>query len=224
MTLSAPPFPGKIQNNDKNAPAQFTLGRLSFNIFQPKNLICTLKSIRNPVCVRNTGNHKSSHSGTTFKYDVIMDLVVHTSSNKDKNDNHPKDIQESDLAATMITKGFCYPSPSVNNRMMVTFTGCSFTLENKNEVSKLLLKENFANAYRKADQERSCMGWMIHNVLKWFLGLTYPTDADALEEAYEFSYEMKKPPSAYIDVLYLDEDIRITKGSRGTIVVVDRMK
>ena len=36
------------------------------------------------------------------------------------------------------------------------------------------------------------------------------------------SFEMKRCPHGYIDVLYLDEDLRITRGNRGTIVIVER--
>jgi len=225
FTLSAPPFPGKIENDNKNRLAQFTLGRLSFNIFQPKNLVCTVKSICNPVSVHNAKNDDSSHVGTEFTYNFIVDLIIHAPSNEDSNNDQHRDIHNSDIEATIITKGFCRPSPDVNNRMMVTFTGSSlFQKKKSDKATKLLWNKKFANAYRKADRERSYSGWMLHYGLKWFLGLTYPDDADALDKEHEFSFKMKYPFSSYFDVLYLDEDIRITKGSRGTIVVVDRMK
>jgi hypothetical protein len=50
-TLTAPTFPGRIKptNTDQEDIVQYTLGRISFNIFQPNKLICTLRSVRNPV-------------------------------------------------------------------------------------------------------------------------------------------------------------------------------
>ena len=92
------------------------------------------------------------------------------------------------------------------------------------KASDVLWAKNFTNAYKAADQERTTMGWLLHYGLKWFLGLVYPTNFSARDGlAHGFSFEMKNPLSFYMDVLYLDEDIRITKGSRGTIVVVDRL-
>ena len=220
-TLSAPPFPGKIEN-EKGGPAQFTLGRLSFNIFQPNKLVCTVKSIRNLIVADDTKSDDGTKAGAaTFTYDFHVDLIVHTSSEKNGEEEN-----DSDLEATMINKGFCSPSPDANNRLNVTFTGSSLIPKKENDkAADLLWAKNFANAYQKADQERSYMGWALHYGLKWFLGLVYPNDTNALDggEAPGFHFEMKKPLSFYFDVLYLDEDIRITKGSRGTIDVVDRL-
>merc|ERR1712048_1005314 len=38
--LSAPEFPNKIENDENEC--RYTLGRLSFNMFEPKNTVCTL--------------------------------------------------------------------------------------------------------------------------------------------------------------------------------------
>jgi len=208
-----PTLSGKIEN-ESGGPAQFTLGRLSFNIFQPNKLVCTVKSIRNLVVEDDT----KSDNGSGFTYDFHVDLLVHARSDENGED-------DADLEAIMINKGFCRPSPDVNNRMLVTFTGSSLVPKKKNDrASDVLWAKNFENAYRIADRERTTAGWVLHYGLKWFLGLVHPTDASAPDGgAHGFFFEMKKPLSFYFDVLYLDKDIRITKGSRGTIVVVDRL-
>lgn len=241
FTLSAPPFPGRIEptrdnnDDDNNSLARFTLGRLSFNIFQPNNLVCTVKSITNPVFAC-TEKGDDDGDGRKFTYNIVVDITIHTTANGDGGDK--------DLDAIMINTGFCRASPDVNNRIMVTFTGSSLTPKpttpnnntNNNSVvdydkttvetmKSVLWTRQFEDAYQKADRERSYFGWMVHYGLKLFLGLTYPTDLDEQQQQQQracFSFEMKKPLEFYIDVLYLDEDIRITKGSRGTIVVADR--
>lgn len=229
-TLTAPPFPGKIENDDNIS--QFTLGRLSFNIFQPKNLICTVKSIHNPVAVSTAKDNDIAPGGggSNFTYDIFVDVIIHTTPNDGQNKENHDDDTDGELEAIMINRGFCHPSNDVNNRMMVTFTGSSLRpKKNKNHdknraaMLETLWRSNFANAYQKADQERSYSGWMMRYGLGWFLGLTYPTD-NSEEEDHTFQFEMKKPMSFHTDVLYLDEDIRITKGSRGTVVVAERTK
>lgn len=223
-TLSAPSFPGRIVN-DKTSLPQFTLGRLSFNVFQPNNLVCSIKSIRNPITVCNGNSDDESRGGTTFTYDIILDLIIHTPSDEDSNNDQHNGIQDSDIEAIMHNTAICYPSPDIDNRIMVTFTGSSLTPKNKNDKAMgLKWNKNFANAYRKADVERTVFGRLLRGGLKWFLGMTFPSDADSSDEEHVFSFEMKKPMTGYLDILYLDEDVRITKGNRGTIVVADRIK
>jgi len=231
-TLTAPPFSGKIENDDNIS--QFTLGRLSFNIFQPNNIICTVKSIHNPIAVStsSTKDNEITPGGgvNNFTYDVVVDVIIHTTpSDGQKKENH-NDGTDGEIEAIMINKGFCHPSNDVNNRMIVTFTSSSLCPkksknDDKNRAAMLetLWTRNFGNAYQKADQERSYLGWMMHYGLQWFLGLVYPTD-NSEEEDHTFQFEMKKPMSAHLDVVYLDKDIRITKGSRGTIMVLERTK
>jgi len=226
-TLTAPPFPGRIENADNLA--QFTLGRMSFNIFQPNNLVCTVKSIKNPVVActsKDDDCNDNNPSASTFEYGVVTDIVIHTTPN-DNGEMKEDHDGNGDLEATLINRGFCTPSNDVDNRMMVKFTSSSLIPKDNTRISKAAMDKvlwirKFANVYEKADRERSYLGWGLYYGLKWFMGLTYPTDM--LDEDHGFHYEMKKPMGFYFDVLYLDEDIRITKGSRGTIVVTSRTK
>lgn len=47
--------------------------------------------------------------------------------------------------------------------------------------------------------------------------------ADDLGPHGELSYEMKRSPKGYLDVIYLDEEMRVTRGQQGALVVVDRV-
>ncbi|KAG7364156.1 plastid lipid-associated PAP/fibrillin family protein [Nitzschia inconspicua] len=108
---------------------------------------------------------------------------------------------------------------------MVTFTGGTLmpASEIVNDNSKLKLWEKtFEGAYQKADEERSYLAWFLHYFLKLLLGLTMPSDhkEDILKNTFHF--DMKRSPTGHMDVMYLDEDLRITKGNRGTIVIAER--
>ena len=228
-TLTAPTFPGRVKpiNCDINQKeiVQYTLGRLSFNIFQPNDLVCTVKSIRNPIRpLSNTTSimteSKDNNDGTdaaakSFSYNIIVDITIHT--------------PDGDLGATLINRGNCRESDGVNNRIMCTFTGGtlvpSLAVNNDTKMLKLWGK-TFAKAYGKADKERSYFGWIYQYFLKLFLGLNMPidvenSDGDSICENV-FHFDIKRPPKGYFDVLYLDHDFRITKGNRGTICVLER--
>jgi hypothetical protein len=213
-TITAPTFPGRIKskNNEQDDVVKYTLGRISFNIFQPNKLICTLRSVRNPVHPRA---ELTKDGRKTFSYHFVLDITIHT--------------PDGDLPATMINEAHCYENPDVNNRLMVTFTGCTLMPANElaNNTTKLKLWEStFEGAYKKADEERSYLGWIFQYFLKLLLGLTLPSDnnpgnsKDILKNTFHFS--MKRCPTGHFDLLYLDEDLRITKGNRGTIVVAER--
>jgi hypothetical protein len=216
-TLSAPNFPGRIKttkNNEENIK-QYTLGRLSFNIFQPNELICTMKSIQNPVHPQHDALEDKDNGTAVFSYHLIVDLTIHT--------------PDGDLEATLINRGFCRESEDRDNRMKVTFTGgtlipgCESTTNDKSMLA--LWEKTFANAYERANKERSFFGRMYQYCLILFLGLILPKDSKHLGSSrFEnaFHFDMKRPPKGFFDVLYLDDDMRITKGNRGTVTVLER--
>ncbi|CAB1104877.1 unnamed protein product [Ectocarpus sp. CCAP 1310/34] len=58
-------------------------------------------------------------------------------------------------------------------------------------------------------------------MLKVVFGFRGP--ADNLGRRGELSCEMKRSPSGHFEVLYLDEEIWVTRGHKGTLVVVTRV-
>lgn len=209
-TLTAPTFPGRIKAQPKDGSSgQYTLGRLAFNIFQPHKLPCTLRSVRTLV---QPTDRVTKDGQKIFSYHLVSDITIHTPDGQN-------------LPATLINEAQCHESPDVNNRLEVSFTGGTLmpASELVNDASLLKLwSKTFEGAYEKADQERSYLGWCVHYVVKFLLGLTFPNDIDAAVTKNSFHFDMKRSPTGYFDVLYLDEDIRITRGNRGTIVVVER--
>jgi hypothetical protein len=212
-TLTSPTFPGRLKaiTKDQEDIVQYTLGRISFNIFQPNKLVCTLRSVRNPVHLRTVQNKDGRR---TFSYHLMLDITIHTPDG-------------GDLPATIINEAYCYEHPDVNNRLMVTFTGGTLMPchEIVNDTTRLKLWETtFHGAYQKADEERSYLGWFFHYFLKLLLGLTFPSDHNIQNDILKnsFHFDMKRSPTGHVDILYLDEDLRITRGNRGTIVIAER--
>ena len=209
--LTIPHYPGRIKTTDEKV-VQYSLGRLSFNIFQPKELICTVKSVRNSVHLQqNVPKLMGSGNTAVFSYHVICELVIHT--------------PDGDLEATLINKGFCRESEDRDRRVKVTFTGGTLVPSYDtchNDIMFVLWKKTFANAYENAKKERTFVGWIYLLCLKLFLGLVLPTDPQNFGSSRHenaFHFEMNRPPKGFIDVLYLDDDMRITKGNRGTVTV-----
>ena len=83
-------------------------------------------------------------------------------------------------------------------------------------------KETFHNAYKNADKERGFWSKAMQMALKWWFKMVLPSD-DHVGEDYSVNFQMKRSPRGHLDFLYLSERLRITRGNRGTLVVVERM-
>lgn len=209
---TSPDFPGRIKSpTGQEDVVQYTLGRLSFGIFQPHSLVCTVRAVRNSMV--ECEDEFQVDGQRTFAYPIQIDLTVHT--------------EKGDLSATMKHAARCYEIPEHPNRLGVTFSGGSLTPAHSVRSDPELMavwEEVFDRAYSKAEAERTFMSSVMQYVLKSVFQLTTPTDEDAARDcSHTVSFDMKRSPRGYLDVLYLDEDIRITRGNRGTIIVVERI-
>lgn len=144
------------------------------------------------------------------------------------------------MRAVMSVKGYILPDPEVKNRLTVWFTGGSLGPaklssndgdETDDEEENVSAEGNdyggfeewnsiFGNKgkWRKALSERA--RGMAAKVL---LGVDAPSK---MEEDGQLGYSLNRPVGghgkAYIDVLYLDDDLLIMKGHHGTIYAMTR--
>lgn len=123
----------------------------------------------------------------------------------------------------MNTDGEAYPSS--DDRIAVRF-GAGTLRPGSNIVSSPdkmeLWKETFAGAYAKADSERGYMAGFFRYIIERAMSVTFPSDEASIANNNAFRFEMKRPPKGFLDIIYLDDELRITKGSRGSYVVVER--
>jgi hypothetical protein len=106
--LTSPNFPGRISpNKGQEYLVQYTLGRLSFNIFQPQNLVCTLRNVRNPVNL--SPPVEGNHSKKVWSYPLILDITIHSPLG--------------DLPAILQNEATCYEHAEQKGRLMVSFSG-----------------------------------------------------------------------------------------------------
>lgn len=203
-----PEFPGRIKTENKEI-IQYTLGRLSFGVFQPHNLVCTIRSVRQSIRVRlesKTGVFK------TYEYPVMMDLTIHTPTGQD-------------LPAIVSHFAVCYECPKQPKRLKVTFKGSTLTPSREVLRDPSLLElwmETFQGAYTTAEQQRNILSRTLRSMMAWWFQMTFPDDEEmAQSQDHSVHFEMKRAPRGFLDILYLSDTTRITKGNRGTLVVVE---
>lgn len=219
-SITTPPFPGKLPEEDEAGRTRFTLGRMSFGLFKPKAMVCAVEDILNIVEPVDEKEAEDAASGNkagdapawtqTYTIEVLMDI----------------ETPEAKLPARLVNYGTCFPTSPT--RLGVKFTEGTlqprFDMSDKaNAALATAWKETFGNAISKEAEAQSYLGqlgtWAMHKLMNMMMGLEPPVDtAD-----YTQTYSIGRPYVGHLDVLYLDEDFRITKGNKGTIVVVEKM-
>ena len=104
--------------------------------------------------------------------------------------------------------------PQVAERLRVTFTGGRMRRaeETPLEAWRGVFARQDTRGMRKRDRFAA---WLAGRLF----ALRRPTGA---ESDGTVSYSMARAPTGYLDVLYLDEELRITRGNRGSIVIAKR--
>jgi PAP_fibrillin len=142
-----------------------------------------------------------------------MDLTIHTPNG--------------DLPAVVSHDAVCYECPQQLHRLKVTFKGSTLMPATQVLSNPILLNvwnQTFVGAYTKADKERHLLSKALKSMLTWWFQMELPTDDDAAtRNDHSMQFRMKRAPRGYLDVLYMSETARITRGNRGTLVVVEPM-
>lgn len=184
ITLTAPNFPDNV-GTDSKGNFQYTLGRLTFDLLYPNNLVCSIKNIYQPV-------RKMSHSPYQMSYAVNISLLS-------------SDSDGSELHSILFNDGYCSPSSEDGNRLEVKFTECilspDYSVHQDLTRWNKIFKDQAVTASEKATTH--------------FASHMHINDSICVS--------IQRPPTGYLDILFLDHTMRVTRGNRNSIVVVERV-
>ena len=230
LTLSKPSYFGCLGENDSGDP-MYTMGRMSFDMFSPTNLVCSLQGNFNPVEIVNDEDRKDLldrvpkslreevESGKTVlrTYHIVAAFTIEPASASFP-DAPNKDVHRP-IRGIMTTYGYSLPDPKVENRHSIWFTGGKIE-PNNSEQDIFAWKRLFAlHPPKHSFGEKAKL-----LAVKLLMGATVP---EKMDEDGSMSYAFTRPLGghgmAYVDVVYLDETLRIVKGHRGTIMVFSRL-
>eukprot|EP00573_Skeletonema_grethae_P002474 CAMPEP_0201690372 /NCGR_PEP_ID=MMETSP0578-20130828/3817_1 /ASSEMBLY_ACC=CAM_ASM_000663 /TAXON_ID=267565 /ORGANISM="Skeletonema grethea, Strain CCMP 1804" /LENGTH=837 /DNA_ID=CAMNT_0048175337 /DNA_START=121 /DNA_END=2634 /DNA_ORIENTATION=+ len=256
--------PNYVECLGKNAENDFmyTLGRMSFDIFQPSNLICSVQSTHNtirmigereelPDCVPNSLKKEvallcnSSYGDSASKrpflrsYDIAVSMTIEPPSLVGQPTPATTPSPTKRMRAVMSVKGYILPDPEVKNRLTVWFTGGSLGPaklssndgdETDDEEGNISAEGNdyggldeWNSIFGKGKWRRALSERARGMAAKVLLGVDAPSK---MEEDGQLGYSLNRPVGghgkAYIDVLYLDDDLLIMKGHHGTIYAMAR--
>jgi hypothetical protein len=172
----------------------YTLGRLAFNMFQPTKLKLTINKVSQPVFLLGDGEQRT--------HDIVVEFTT---------------VDESvpQIKGIVHNLGVCKPFDET--QLQVNFTG---------GILKPHPSTNMADwqAVFGNQQKPSATSWkekLMSGLLKLMFGLVPAKGMNP--ETGEIAFSMKRSPKGRLDILYLDEELRITRGEKGTVLVCERL-
>jgi hypothetical protein len=230
LSLSKPSYFASLGDNDNGDP-MYTLGRMSFDMFSPTNLVCSLQGNFNPIEVVSEEQRKAIletvpkslrdevEAGNTVlrTYHIVAAFTIE--SNLASFPDAPNKDVLRPIKGIMTTFGYSLPNPDVENRHSIWFTGGR--IEPNNDPTDIF-------AWKKIFTEhppKHSLGEKAKLLaVKLLMGATVPKPmADDGSMEYSFTRPLGGHGMAYVDVIYLDETLRIVRGHRGTVMVFSRL-
>jgi len=230
LTLSKPTFFGQLGENDSGDPL-YTLGRMSFDMFSPTNLVCSLQGNFNsveevkslddvkyvPKSLRAEIAAKRSQLRT---YNIIAAFTIETplAAYPDA----PNQDVHRPIRGLMHTYGFSLPDPDTPHRDTIWITGGR--IEPNNDTQDF---QAWKRQFELHPAKVSGFGQKAKFLaVKLLMGAT-ATAAVMDESDGSFEYAFTRPLGghgvAYIDTLFVDDSLRVVRGHRGTTFVFTRL-
>eukprot|EP00986_Skeletonema_menzelii_P002892 scaffold843_cov143-Skeletonema_menzelii.AAC.11 len=225
IEVSPSEYPSCLGTN-ANGDKLYTLERMSFGMYEPGALICsiqqqfnTISSVKNkkdmpqyvPSSLKREVNDESGKcSGRMKTYNIIASFTV------ESQDTHKA------LRGIMTNYAYTLPDPSVPGRLSIWFTGGTIEPADEDAESVRAWKKIFGSPQPDksedppgADKARQ----MAQNIL---LGAV----SEPIDEQGMIGFHLKRPigghGSAFCDIIYMDDDLRVMRGHSGSIYLFKR--
>ncbi len=172
----------------------YTLGRLAFNMFQPAALKLVIEQVSQPVFPVGNGEQRSHDIVVTFR---------------------SIETKFSNIRGIVRNLGVCNPINS--HFLQVKFTGGILEPAPDTDL------QTWKAIFREANQPKQ-RNWLDQLKLilpKIMFGILPPQGMD--EQTGKIVFSMNRSPVGKLEILYLDENLRITKGERGTVLVCEKL-
>lgn len=230
LTLSKPTYFGNLGETSDGDP-MYTLGRMAFDMFLPTQLICSLQGNFNPVnivpsdtraelierCPKSLKDEITSGSAVLREYNIVTAFTIEPHfADFPKAPN--KDVRRA-IKGIMTTYGYVLPDPTTPNRLSIWFTGGRIEPNNnvhdEREWKRLFNRDHPGRVF--SEKVRLLAASLL-------MGAEAP---HKLNDDGSMSFEFTRPLGghgiAYVDVIYLDNTLRIVRGHRGTIFTFVRI-
>ncbi|NEP00077.1 MAG: fimbrial protein [Symploca sp. SIO2E9] len=171
----------------------YTLGRLAFNMFQPTQLKLVIDRVLQPVRLLENKQQRS--------HDIVVEFTT-------IDESFPK------LSGIVKNQGVCHPIS--DTLLQVKFTGGTLAPQEGMNI------KDWQAVFGKQHQpgKKSWQEKLMSGFFKLIFGLVPPKAMNP--DTGEVSFTMNRSPRGSLEILYLDQELRITRGNKGTLLVSER--
>lgn len=231
LTLTKAMFFGNLGENDDGDP-MYTLGRMSFDMFSPTQLVCSLQGNFNSVervddadrmdLLERSAIPKSMREEVQAGNSLLRTYNIVTAFTIELPlcdfPNAPNKDTRRPIRGIMTTFGYTLPDPEQPNRHSVWITGGKIEPnddpQDQAEWNRLFGMHPPSHSFGEKAKLLA---------VQLLMGATIPSEMQpdgSLE--YTFTRPLGGHGFAYVDTLYVDETMRIVRGHRGTTFVFSR--
>ena len=225
-----PSFLAQLGNN-RNGDPLFTMGRMSFGMIRPTDVVCSIQRVTQHVHKLSKLNPDGRweipanvppklrdavelKAGELRSFVTYMDFTVEDADPRRKMGKNTAKQGWINPRGVMRCDGYAFPHPMEPNRYAVWFTGGICHAKSAGE--NVAWRDIFGG-----DLPSYTIGEKFSLLVARVLMGAEPSMGAAKDGALSFS--LKTPIPGYQDVVYVDADLRITVGNAGTVVVVSRL-
>ena len=194
LLLNAPNFPGRLE--DEEHEYVYTLGRLAFNKFEPVALRVAIERVSQPVWATEKENE--------YTHDIVVEFKI---------------IDKGFPKLRGIVRNLAVCSPIAPDTVQVKFTGGEL-IPLDNQAPEQI--KQWLNIF--GSKQRISQVTLLERFKFWFVQTMFGMGkVSAIDtETGKQTFAIKKSPKGLLKLLYLDEELRITKGNRETVLVCQR--
>eukprot|EP00569_Conticribra_weissflogii_P008515 CAMPEP_0171368190 /NCGR_PEP_ID=MMETSP0879-20121228/6581_1 /TAXON_ID=67004 /ORGANISM="Thalassiosira weissflogii, Strain CCMP1336" /LENGTH=624 /DNA_ID=CAMNT_0011876349 /DNA_START=14 /DNA_END=1888 /DNA_ORIENTATION=- len=246
VSISCPTYQSCLGTNS-DGEKLFSLGRMSFDIYKPSNLICSIQKQYNtissvgdrhelPPYVPEYLKKQANGSGNLKTHNIIAAFTIEHPDDIGEETSKEQSIIKKPLKGILTNYGYTLSDPLISDRKSIWFTGGTIEpadndSESIEEWKKLFsahaieTSENPTEIRSKIDAEGtedSETETARDLATKIFLGAI----SEPMMEDGTIGFHLTKPIGghghAYCDILYLDDEIRVMRGHSGSVYVFCR--
>lgn len=242
LTLTKPTYHEAIGRNEIGQYL-YALGRMSFDMFRPTNLVCSIQGTFNtihaidpaseklPVFIprslrREVSRSVSKHQADSLRtYNIVVAFTIEPNQTRTgrkvlRHQKHDEYVIQRPIRGIMTNYGYLLPDPEVPNRLSIWFTGGTLEVnDDENDLEEW--KRIFDDSTVPKRDMRELARLLAAKVL---LGANA---SDEVEPDGSMSYTLTRPigghGSAFCDVLYLDDSLRIMRGHHGSLYIFSKV-
>jgi len=155
-----PTFPD-LQGRNKDGDALYTMGRLTYNMIQPSNVLCSVQKITQHIHkLSSDPNHVNSQDGSIILPELIPkrlreELEVDASELRSYRTDVHFAVESNGVQGVLQMDGYTIPNPTVENRYSIWFTGgrC-YALNAKDKETRQKWRDVFGTELKLKKRER----------------------------------------------------------------------